>query len=71
MAALNKPRRGYHVRGGYISLQGGWLMQSRLWPAAGVLVAGLIIGCNAGGISDTPMETTGPNQVVIKVPGMT
>lgn len=28
----------------------------------------LLIGCRP---TDTPMQTTGPNQVVIKVPGMT
>ena len=29
----------------------------------------LLVGCSAQ--SDTPMATDGPNQVVIKVPGMT
>jgi hypothetical protein len=34
------------------------------------LVAGFVVGCGERG-SNTPMSTDGPNQVVIKVPGMT
>jgi hypothetical protein len=38
-----------------------------------VLALGLCAGCTLGdrGRSDVPMETDGPNQVVIKVPTMT
>jgi len=39
-------------------------------PVAAGLLAGFFVGCGGGG-SDTPMATDGPNQVVIKVPGMT
>ena len=41
----------------------------RLAPAVVGVV--LLVGCNGGGGSDTPMATDGPNQVVLKVPGMT
>jgi hypothetical protein len=39
-------------------------------PAAVGLLALFILGCQGGG-SNTPMATEGPNQVVLKVPGMT
>lgn len=42
----------------------GWM------PVATGLLAGLLVGCAGGGGSNTPMATDGPNQVVIKVPGM-
>ena len=45
-------------------------MRNRLGPVFGGVLAGLIVGC-AGGGSNTPMATDGPNQVVLKVPGMT
>ena len=44
------------------------MCRSRL-PVVVGFAAGLLMGC-AGGHS-TPMATDGPNQVVIKVPGMT
>jgi hypothetical protein len=40
-------------------------MRTGLWLAAGVLV----LGCSQAN-PDVPMATDGPNQVVIKVPGM-
>jgi hypothetical protein len=46
-------------------------MNHRWMPVAAGLVAGLFLGCAGGGGSSTPMATTGANQVVIKVPGMT
>ncbi|HVL15183.1 MAG TPA: hypothetical protein VM529_21605 [Gemmata sp.] len=36
-----------------------------------VVVALLAAGCASEGGSDVPMATDGPNQVVVKVPGMT
>jgi hypothetical protein len=35
-----------------------------------VLGVVLLAGCAGEGGSDTPMATDGPNQVVVKVPGM-
>ena len=43
------------------------LQARHLAPAVVGLV--LLVGCTSQ--SDTPMPTDGPNQVVIKVPGMT
>lgn len=43
-------------------------MRLRSYAAAAV-AAGLLAGCD--GKPDVPMPTDGPNQVVIKVPGMT
>jgi hypothetical protein len=47
----------------------------RMWrvsPLAAAVVVGLMLtGCQPSGRSDAPMPTDGPNQVVIKVPGMT
>lgn len=46
----------------------------RTWqlPTAGVAVAALVLaGCGSLVVSDTPMPTDGPNQVVYSVPGMT
>jgi hypothetical protein len=42
-------------------------------PVAAGIMAGVLAGCGGGGEggSDTPMATSGPNEVVIKVPGMT
>jgi hypothetical protein len=34
------------------------------------LAAGLLVGIVAGCAAEKPMATDGPNQVVIKVPGM-
>jgi hypothetical protein len=45
-------------------MRAGWM------PVAAGLLAGFIAGCGERG-SNTPMTTDGPNQVVIKVPGMT
>jgi hypothetical protein len=39
-------------------------------PVAAGLLTGLLAGCAGGGGSNTPLPTDGPNQVVIKVPGM-
>ena len=41
-------------------------MRTALWVGVALLA-----GCAGEGGSDTPMATDGPNQVVIKVPGMT
>jgi hypothetical protein len=46
-------------------MRGGWM------PVAAGLVAGVLMGCSVERGSNTPMTTDGPNQVVIKVPGMT
>lgn len=47
-------------------------MTKRLVPAAAFLAVAWLVGCNGGGgSSDVPMPTDGPNQVVVKVPGMT
>ena len=46
-------------------------MRNSWKPAAAGLLAGVLIGCAAQEAPDTPMATSGPNQVVIKVPGMT
>jgi hypothetical protein len=40
-------------------------------PVAAGVLAGFLLGCGAERGSNTPMSTDGPNQVVIKVPGMT
>jgi hypothetical protein len=40
------------------------------YPAAAAAVA-LLAGCMGEPKPDVPMATDGPNQVVIKVPGMT
>ncbi len=44
----------------------------RTWgiSAAGLAVAALVVGC-ADPTPDVALATDGPNQVVVKVPGMT
>lgn len=46
-------------------------MTKRWAVAPAVLAVAWLAGCNGGGESDVPMATDGPNQVVVKVPGMT
>ena len=47
-------------------------MPRKLALAAAVLAVAWLAGCEGGTSSpDVPLPTDGPNQVVIKVPGMT
>ncbi len=44
----------------------------RMTPLAAAVAVGLALaGCEPPSASNEPMTTDGPNQVVIKVPGMT
>jgi hypothetical protein len=46
-------------------------MRLGVFPAVLILAVGLLVGCPRERGSNVPMPTDGPNQVVIKVPGMT